>query len=129
MTRSENETAITLELVLDEAMLQQLSKYLTKAELEQSIREFLVDANVILTEVEAALVDKNVTVATRAFHTLKGNSRTLGANALAALCQGAENELKKTADLSDRSLILQQLAGLISQYSVAVRLAGYCTSE
>jgi HPt (histidine-containing phosphotransfer) domain-containing protein len=118
-----------MELLLDEAMLQQLGKYLTKAELDQSIKEFLVDAYVILTEVEVALVDKNMTVAIRAFHTLKGNSRTLGANALAVLCQDAENELKKTAELSDRSLILQQLAGLISQYSVAVRLAGYCTSE
>jgi HPt (histidine-containing phosphotransfer) domain-containing protein len=54
------------------------------------ISDFLADAPAQLESLRHAATSGDATSARRAAHTLKGNSRTFGARALASLCQEAE---------------------------------------
>jgi HPt (histidine-containing phosphotransfer) domain-containing protein len=58
--------------------------------LAELVDEFVADAPRQIASLRAAAADDDAVVARRAAHTLKGTSRTFGAEALAALCQEAE---------------------------------------
>jgi HPt (histidine-containing phosphotransfer) domain-containing protein len=58
--------------------------------LGELVNEFLQDAPTQLESLRGAATSGDATAAGRAAHTLKGNSRTFGATALASLCQEAE---------------------------------------
>ena len=113
--------------------LQQLSQYLSKAEIAQSVAHYLSDAKDILKliekETENTLNTANLEKVKRSFHTLKGNSSTLGASTIAQICQTAEDEIKKSNTLSDRLLILQRLYYLLDEYAIVVKQAGFLSSE
>jgi HPt (histidine-containing phosphotransfer) domain-containing protein len=59
--------------------------------LVELIDEFLVDAPVQLESLRVALGSADAEGARRAAHTLKGTSRTFGADALGSLCQEVES--------------------------------------
>ncbi|HEU5264727.1 MAG TPA: Hpt domain-containing protein [Gaiellaceae bacterium] len=54
------------------------------------VDEFLADAPTQLATLREAVTSGDTEAARRAAHTLKGNSRTFGADGLASLCQEAE---------------------------------------
>jgi HPt (histidine-containing phosphotransfer) domain-containing protein len=54
------------------------------------VDEFLQDAPRQLESLRQATISGDATVAVRAAHTLKGNSRSFGATQLASICQDAE---------------------------------------
>jgi HPt (histidine-containing phosphotransfer) domain-containing protein len=58
--------------------------------LAELVDELLQDAPTQLASLREAATSGDATAASRAAHTLKGNSRTFGARELASLCQGAE---------------------------------------
>jgi HPt (histidine-containing phosphotransfer) domain-containing protein len=58
--------------------------------LAELIDDFLQDAPALLETLRTAASSGDADAARRAAHTLKGTSRTFGAEELAALCQGAE---------------------------------------
>jgi HPt (histidine-containing phosphotransfer) domain-containing protein len=58
--------------------------------LAELVDEFVADAPRQIASLRAAATSGDGVVARRAAHTLKGTSRTFGAEALAALCQEAE---------------------------------------
>jgi HPt (histidine-containing phosphotransfer) domain-containing protein len=58
--------------------------------LAELIDEFLADAPVQLSSLREALASADAERARRAAHTLKGTSRTFGADALGSLCQEVE---------------------------------------
>lgn len=77
---------------VDNAVLGQLCESVgdDPAFLAELVDEFLQDAPTQLESLRGAATLGDAPVASRAAHTLKGNSRTFGATALASLCHEAE---------------------------------------
>ncbi|MGZ8795145.1 MAG: Hpt domain-containing protein [Gaiellaceae bacterium] len=73
--------------------------------LAELVDEFLQDAPTQLESLRGAATSGDAPVAGRAAHTLKGNSRTFGAIALASLCQEAET----AAGAGDLDAVLSHL--------------------
>jgi HPt (histidine-containing phosphotransfer) domain-containing protein len=77
--------------------------------LAELIDTYLVDGVGLLAAVELAIADRNADDLRRAAHSLKSNSATLGARALAALCLELEEQARR-GDLTgalERSLALR----------------------
>ena len=81
--------------------------------LAELIDDFIADAPAQLGSLREAATSGDATGATRAAHTLKGNSRTFGAADLASLCQEAE----AAAGAGDLDAVLARVEGLSEEWS------------
>jgi HPt (histidine-containing phosphotransfer) domain-containing protein len=101
-----------LEAVFDFEALKSLLKHLGEEILLDSIKEFAMETEQMLVEIDSALATNNIELLTRITHTLKGNAGTFGVNHLSALAKVIENDLKngKIADLSEQLEKLKKAA-------------------
>ena len=76
------------------------------------IGDFLEEAPAQLQSLGEAARSGDAEAARRAAHTLKGNSRTFGADELASLCQQAEGEAKA----GDLDAVLARLDGIDGEW-------------
>lgn len=81
--------------------------------LAELIDEFLADAPTQLAALREAAAAGDGDVARRAAHTLKGNSRTFGADGLASLCQEAE----AAAGAGELDAVLARVDGIVEEWS------------
>jgi HPt (histidine-containing phosphotransfer) domain-containing protein len=81
--------------------------------LAELIDEFLADAPAQVGSLRRSATSGDAAAARRAAHTLKGNSRTFGANELAALCQEAE----AAAGAGDLGAVLPRLDGIEREWA------------
>jgi HPt (histidine-containing phosphotransfer) domain-containing protein len=81
--------------------------------LAELIDEFLDDAPRQLESLRSSAASGDAAGARRAAHTLKGNGRTFGAGALAALCQDAE----AAAGAGDLDAVLARVDGIDAEWA------------
>jgi HPt (histidine-containing phosphotransfer) domain-containing protein len=87
------------------------------------VEKFLQDAPKQLESLREAASSGDATTARRAAHTLKGNSLTFGAGALASLCQDAET----AASADNLAAVLPRLDEIDDEWSrVGAELVAWC---
>ena len=98
------------------SVVTKIGHYLTPRELWETIQTFVSDAEATLDELSQMGDNADADTMTRHLHTLKGNSQTLGAAALAQLCKHAEYQLKMIGYVPEKPLLLQQMGDALQVY-------------
>jgi HPt (histidine-containing phosphotransfer) domain-containing protein len=110
--------------VLDSAALDELQEMVggDAAFLAELIDTFLDDGPTLLTAMQTAVAAGDAVSLRRAAHTLKSNSRTFGASALANLCQSIE-EQATSEGLVGVDLLVAQVVGEYPEVVAALHAA------
>ncbi|NJL13035.1 MAG: response regulator [Microscillaceae bacterium] len=107
--------------MLDLGILRQLSKYGGVELVQESLREFCEDSEVLLQEAQGAFCLHQPEIIRQKIHTLKGNAGTLGVNQVARLATAMEKRLKEgnyPALADDLNLLAQHFADFKENYII-----------
>jgi HPt (histidine-containing phosphotransfer) domain-containing protein len=105
--------------LLDQAALDTLLATTDREFVGELIDAYLEDSPSLIAGMQQALVDGNATEFTRAAHSLKSSSASLGAASLSDLAKELEN-LGRESKLPGAASKLEQLAGLFEQVQTAL---------
>jgi HPt (histidine-containing phosphotransfer) domain-containing protein len=100
--------------LLDQASLDSLLATTDREFVGELIDAYLEDSPALIAGMQQALADANTTEFTRAAHSLKSSSASLGAASLSDLAKELEH-LGKESKLTGAAPKLEQLAGLFEQ--------------
>jgi HPt (histidine-containing phosphotransfer) domain-containing protein len=105
--------------LLDQAALDSLLATTDREFVGELIDAYLEDSPSLIAAMQQALADGNVTEFTRAAHSLKSSSASLGAASLSTLAKELEH-LGRESKLTGAASKLEQLAGLFEQVQTAL---------